>query len=154
MAFALNRLGTVSIGSDLDAAERLYNESHAFALASGNRERVMAALGNLGTVASGRRDFREATDLFRQAFVLAREIGARSDSALFLLNTAAAAIGLRDLPSARSALGEGLAIARTLVSLPWILGALMYFADLLAVEGILRAAWPCWVCANVTRPGR
>ena len=135
VAFALNRLGTVSIGSDLDAAERLYNESHAFALASGNRERVMAALGNLGTVASGRRDFREATDLFRQAFVLAREIGARSDSALFLLNTAAAAIGLRDLPSARSALGEGLAIARTLVSLPWILGALMIFADLLAVEG-------------------
>jgi hypothetical protein len=89
----------------------------------------------LGTVASGRGDFREATNLFQRAFVIAREIGARSDSALFLLNTAVAAIGLRDLPNARSALGEGLAIARALGSVPWVVGAVMIFADLLAVEG-------------------
>lgn len=82
MAFALNRLGTVTTGSDLDAAESLYKESHAVALASGNRERMMAALGNLGTVAVGRGDFREATKLFQQAFVLAREIGARYGAVL------------------------------------------------------------------------
>ena len=52
-----------------------------------------------------------------------------------MLNTAAAAIGSRDLSGARSALGEGLVVARALESLPWILGALMIFADLLAVEG-------------------
>jgi len=135
MAFALNRLGIIHLGSDLDATERLIKESHTVALASGNRERVMAALSNLGMVAEERGDFQGAINLHQQALVHAQEIGARSDSALFLLNIASGAIKLHDLPSARSALSEGLAIARTLGSLPWVVGAITIFADLLAIEG-------------------
>ncbi len=95
--FALNRLGTVS-QENPDVAEPFLAETLQLAKTSGNRERAMAALNNLGDVSRKRGDWARARAQHEQALAIARELGARQDVALFLLNVSADAAVLKDLP--------------------------------------------------------
>jgi tetratricopeptide (TPR) repeat protein len=129
---ALNRLGTVAQQSDWGEAERLWREVHTRAAAAGNRVLAMAALNNLGVVtddAAGQRGY------YQQALALAREIGAQSSTALYIINLASADIRLGQLAAARAGLREGLALALRLGTLPSVVLAMLYFGFLAHAEG-------------------
>ncbi len=133
--FALNRLGTVALQSDLAESERLYTEVHTRAVAAGNRERAMTALNNLSVVADERKEYAAAQEYGYQALALAREIGAQDMVAVGLLNQAEGDIKLGQLAAARVGLREGLALALRLGALPWVVGAVRGFANLAYAEG-------------------
>ena len=99
--------------------EQLYTEVLTRATAASNRDRAMIALNNLGALAEERKDLVVAQARYRQALVIAREIGAQSRSALFLYNLANIDLELGHFETARTGLLEGLALAIRLGALPW-----------------------------------
>jgi tetratricopeptide (TPR) repeat protein len=136
LLFALNRRAYMT--EDLTERERCFRETIELATAVGNRERMMAAYNNLAAVADERKDYSGGRDYLNQALCIAREIGARSDAALFLLNLGFSHIQLNELSNARSSLMEGITIAREMESKPWVMAGLAFAAALVAVEG----GWP------------
>lgn len=146
--FALNRLGIVYLQIDLAKAEQLITEVHTRAVAAGNRERAMVALNNLGLVAFERKDNALARDFQQQELALAREIGAQSAIAIGLINLADADIHLGQLSTVRANLREGLRLALRLGTLPWVIGAVMSFAELAHAEGQIERALALWGLAR------
>lgn len=134
--FALNRLAVV-IGQqgDLDEKERLLTEVYTRAVSAGNRERAMMALNNLGAVANERMDYATQRGYQQQALALAREIGAQSSIALFLIALSFGDIKLGELAAARTKLREGLALALRLGAFSRVVQAVMNFAELAHAEG-------------------
>jgi predicted ATPase len=126
--------------SELAEAERLLTEVYTRAVAAGNRHATKGALNNLSVVADERGDVMQAQEYTRQAVAIARELGAQSDIALFLINLADGDIKLGNLSAARSGLREGLALALRLNALQWVLGAVMFFGKLAYAEGHLEQA--------------
>jgi tetratricopeptide (TPR) repeat protein len=133
--YALNRIATVYPHSDRAAAERIYNQIQARAVAVGNRERAMVALNNLGALASAHSEYALARDYDQQALALAREIGAQARIASFLMNLAFADIHLGSLSAARAELHEGLVLALRLGNLSGVIVAVTDFADVTYAEG-------------------
>jgi tetratricopeptide (TPR) repeat protein len=129
--FALNRLGSVAIQEDVDEADRCFTEVYTRALVTGNRERMMNALNNLGVVAFRRQTYATAQDNYRQALTLAREVGAQEMVAFMLNNLADVAIKLGQLPAARADLHEGLRLSLRLGA-PARIAAIVFTCALLA----------------------
>jgi class 3 adenylate cyclase/tetratricopeptide (TPR) repeat protein len=147
--FALNRLGMAALTQgNVAEAERLFAEVHTRATAAGNRERAMAALNNLGEAAKERQDYALARGCYQQSLALARAIGAQSDAALFLINLAAMDTAVGQLSNARAGLREGLTLALRFGALPWVVGAVMYFAKLVYAEGQTERALRLWGLAR------
>jgi tetratricopeptide (TPR) repeat protein len=133
--FALNRLGALALREDLTEAERIFKELHTRALAAGNRERVMAALINLGNTLNERQDFLAAREYTYQAYTLARVLGVQDVIALGALNLADIDISLGQFTAARSEIHEGLALALRIGLPPRVLQAVRMFAYLNHYEG-------------------
>jgi tetratricopeptide (TPR) repeat protein len=133
--FALNRLDALALRDDLAEAERLFKEVHTRALAAGNRERVMAALINLGNTFNERQDFLAAREYTYQAYAQARELGVQDVIALGALNLADIDISLGQFAAARSEIHEGLALALRIGLPPRVLQAVRMFAYLKHYEG-------------------
>lgn len=132
----LNRLGTVANNQGhLVEAGRLFTEIHARAMVAGNRVRAINALNNLGEMCKARQDYAAARDKLQQTLVLAREIGVQLIIAMGLINLAGADIQLGGLDTARAGLREGLALAQRLSAFPWVVAAVMNFANLAHAEG-------------------
>jgi hypothetical protein len=73
----------------------------------------MAAFNNLGDVNRKRGDWARARAQHEEALAIARELGARQDVVLFLLNVSVDASVLKDMTAAREALREGIRLATT-----------------------------------------
>ena len=138
---ALNRLGAVALSfGDIAQAEDLWRQVYERGIAVGNRERAMVALNNLGSAANERLDYAAARAYFRQALQLAREIGSQRSAALYVMNLARTNLDLGEWAQAREGLREGLELALRSGAQPWVVGAVMYFADLYYAEGRVEDA--------------
>jgi tetratricopeptide (TPR) repeat protein len=133
--FALNRLGALALREDLAEAERIFKELHTRALAAGNRERVMAALINLGNALNERQDFLAAREYTYQAYTLARALGVQDVIALGALNLADIDLSLGQFAAARSEIHEGLTLALRIGLPPRVLQAVRMLAYLNHYEG-------------------
>lgn len=125
---------------ELSEAERLLTEVCTRAAASSDRWHTMVALNTLSVVVDERGDVMLAQEYTRQAVAIARELGAQSDIALFLINLADGDIKLGNLSAARVGLHEALALALRLNALQWAMGAVMCFGKLAYAEGELERA--------------
>jgi tetratricopeptide (TPR) repeat protein len=117
-------------------------------VAAGNRERAMSALNNLGAAAFERQDYLTTRVYTQQALSMAHEIGAQQHIALFLLNLADCDLHLGDLDAARAGLCEGLTRARRLGALPWMVTAVIAFANLARAESQTERALALWRLAQ------
>jgi tetratricopeptide (TPR) repeat protein len=134
--FALNGLGGVALSLDeTDKAGQIWQEVYTRASAAGNRERAMAALNNLGAVADAHHDALLEHQYTQQALSLAREIGAQKSIALHLINLGYADVKLGELLTARAELREGLSLALRLGVIPWVVSAVINFAELAYAAG-------------------
>ncbi len=135
--YAMNRLGTVltSTPDGMDEAEQIYIEGLKLARQTGNREREMTILNNMGEIIKNRGNLAQATENYRQALALARELGAKSSSTVYLLNMGDASIKLGDVEAGRNHLREALSIATGMGAMPWVLGGIVYFGWLAHAEG-------------------
>ncbi|HEX2618754.1 MAG TPA: tetratricopeptide repeat protein, partial [Phototrophicaceae bacterium] len=77
--YAMNRLGTLltSTPGGRDEAQKLYDEAIALAKQSGNREREMTLVNNMGEIIKGRGNLEQAIENYRRALEISREIGAK-----------------------------------------------------------------------------
>jgi tetratricopeptide (TPR) repeat protein len=132
---ALNLLGLVHMQTDLNEAEQFYTELHTRAVAVGNREHEMTALGNLGSIAASQKDHARARDFFKQAMALARETGVQYAIVVGFGGLAYADLKLGDLSAARAGLHEGLALALRLGLMPYVVALVATFAELAYAEG-------------------
>lgn len=138
---ALNGLGAVALSlGDIAQAEALWHQVQERGLATGNRERAMVALNNLGSAANERHEYVTARECFGQALRIAREIGSQRSAALYVMNLARTNLDLGALREARQGLREGLELALHSGAQPWVVGAVMYFADLAYHEGRIDKA--------------
>ena len=128
MEAAINR-------SELAEAERLLTEVYTRAVAAGERHATKGALNNLSVVADERGDVMQAQEYTRQAVAIARELGAQSDIALFLINLAGGDIKTGEPAAARAGLHEALALSLRLGAQQWVVGAVMFFGKLAYAEG-------------------
>lgn len=132
--FALNMLGVVAVDQKYwDEAEQRFTEVHSRAAAAGNRERAMVALNCLG--ADRRQNIVAAQAYTQQVLALAREIGAQQPIAVSIINLACSDIQFGQFTAARAKLREGLGLALRLGALPWVLTAMVNFAELTHAEG-------------------
>jgi class 3 adenylate cyclase/outer membrane protein assembly factor BamD (BamD/ComL family) len=134
--FALSRLGMVILTQgNVAEAERLFTKVRTRAVAAGNRNRATMASFQLGWAAVLGKDYAVARDYIQQALALAREIGAQEMVALGFILLAGNDIQLGQLTAARVGLREGLALAQRLGALPFVVAAVINFADLAHAEG-------------------
>lgn len=131
--FVLNRLGTLQ--TDLNRAGALYHEVYATATQTGNRERAMVALNNLGDIAIETGQFQQALDLYLQALPNALEIGAQASAALYELNAGYAHIRLHHLAEAAPYVYGGTQRARAVGAWPWVVWGLICFGCLALARG-------------------
>ncbi len=140
IAKALGGLVWIALGlgdNRLVVAKPLAEESLAIFREVGDRAQTVVRLGLLGEVALALEEYAEAQQYYREALVLAREIG-HAVGIWGLNGLGAAACGLGDLQAARQYLHEALKTAMTLEGHnQTVLIALVRWATLLAKESAL-----------------
>lgn len=134
---ALNRLGAVEIVNfqNPEEAKLLLNRCLELGQKSGNRDRQMSALNNLGLIAYQKEDWSATISYAQKALVLNRELGNHIGIAITAINLAESHIKLRELEKVHSYLEEGIQAARRAGSTSWLLTIAKSIAYKTFVEG-------------------
>lgn len=102
--------GNAIVLGDFGRGRELTDQRLALARELGDKSEVARCLNNLGLIAWGERDNQQAASLFREAFLLTRELGEPVDGTLF--NLARLAVDDGDIQTADALASQSLALAR------------------------------------------
>jgi predicted ATPase len=131
--------GNASELGDYERARELTDKRLGLARERGDKSEVARCLNNLGLIASGEGDNRQAASLFRESVLLMRELGERVD--IPLGNLARLALEDGDTETADALASESLAVAREAGDLEQILHITQQIGLIRTLQGRLSEAF-------------